>query len=68
MANSHSQEIFGVTRTREQLAEAQMKLWGAMYYVRNGDVGISETQLKRAIQCIEKLQAQLHEETTEVPS
>jgi hypothetical protein len=28
-----------------------------MYYVRNFDIGVTEVQVKRAIQCIEKIQA-----------
>jgi hypothetical protein len=46
-------------RARELFAQAQQALWGTMYYVRNADIGITEAQVKRAIQCVEKLQARV---------
>jgi len=59
MSNQSEADEFAASRARELLAEAQQRLWGAMYYVRNNEAGITEIQLKRAIMCVEKLQHQL---------
>lgn len=64
MSNEQTEDEFATHRTREQLVQAQMQLWGAMYYVRNHRTGINETLLNRVIQDIEKLQAQLRKKDT----
>jgi len=60
VTSSHT-ESTSVNRARELLANAQQALWGAMYYVRTDEIGFSETELKRAIERIEILQAKLRE-------